>query len=208
MAGRFLVLSSLVCSASGVHVARAATADIAPAARLMRCVFAPEMSSTYSAYQAQRIYADGLSARMPRVWVARSADTADIVGTCECTELGDGPAALWHMSGLGVCPTARRQGVGLALVRAVQREASRARCPLFLHVEEANIPARALYASAGFELVADPLPARLHALRGRAARSVDPSAPAEVLYAYAATTAAYGAQPWQSKGFGSKRRDS
>ena len=51
---------------------------------------------------------------------------------------------------IGVLPQARRQGVGLALLRAAATEAARlGALRLFLEVALANTPARALYAQAG-----------------------------------------------------------
>ncbi|KAJ1636498.1 acyl-CoA N-acyltransferase [Pavlovales sp. CCMP2436] len=172
----------LQCTVHAVTVARATAADIAPAATLMRSVFAADITSTFSAYQAERVFAESLSARQPLVWVARAGD--DVVGVCECKVLDalDG-ARLWHLSGLCVSPNARRQGAGSALVSSVQRDALAARRPLFLHVEAVNVPARELYVRAGFELLAEPLPPELYILRSRSARSVDPTAPEEVLYA-------------------------
>ncbi|KAG8467066.1 hypothetical protein KFE25_000382 [Diacronema lutheri] len=189
MAAMLLAASASAITPHGFSTAvtRAMATDVAPAARLMRSVFVPHLSAAYSVYHAERVYADGLSARLPLVWVARARAAAggasELVGACECSAL---EADIWHMSGLCVSPAARRRGVGAALVAAVRRDALRARRQLFLHVEDANADARRLYASAGFELVAEPLPPHLHALRARAARSVDPSGPAEVLYVDAA----------------------
>ena len=132
-----------------VRVQRATMADIAPASRIMRAVFAPDLASTFSRYNAERVFAEGLEQRRPLVWVARAEDEA-LLGVCECEVLG---GKLWHMSGLCVLPTARRRGVGHALVAAVRRDASAERRPLFLHVEAANTPARELYTRCGFELV-------------------------------------------------------
>jgi ribosomal protein S18 acetylase RimI-like enzyme len=111
--------------------------------------------------------------------VAR-ADDETVLGVCECEVL---ERKLWHMSGLCVLPTARRRGVGHALVATVQRDALAERRPLFLHVEAANIPARELYTRCGFELVDQLLrDDERELLSRRAARSVDPTAPLEVLF--------------------------
>jgi ribosomal protein S18 acetylase RimI-like enzyme len=206
-----LLLAVGAACAAHVTVARATAADIAPAARLMRAVFAPDVTSTFSSYQAERVFAESLSARQPLVWVVRAGD--DVVGVCECVLLDalDG-ARLWHMSGLCVSPDARRQGVGSALVSSVQRDALAACRPLFLHVEESNGPARELYARGGFELLTGESNgfARewLDVLRSRAARSVDPSAPAEVLYADTQSLQQAGlkASSRRGAGFGSSPR--
>lgn len=55
---------------------------------------------------------------------------------------------------LAVLPARRRAGLGRALVRrAMQDAAGRGAASLFLEVSEANEPARALYASLGFDAV-------------------------------------------------------
>jgi ribosomal-protein-alanine N-acetyltransferase len=52
---------------------------------------------------------------------------------------------------LAVAPTARRRGIGAALLGATRdRAAARGATALFLEVAADNAPARALYASAGF----------------------------------------------------------
>ena len=174
-----IVLAALFCGAGSVRVQRATMADIAPASRIMRAVFAPDITSTYSSYNAERVFGEGLEQRLPLVWVAR-ADDETLLGVCECEVLG---GTLWHMSGLCVLPTARRRGVGHALASAVRRDASAERRPLFLHVEAANTPARELYARCGFELVEQELDVdERELLFRRSARSADPTAPLEVLF--------------------------
>ena len=56
-----------------------------------------------------------------------------------------------YLSSLAVAPTARRRGIGAALLqaaieRAVEREAS----GIWLHVERSNVGAIALYEAGGF----------------------------------------------------------
>lgn len=181
--GRCLILwgiTALLCrGGSAVRVQRATMADILPASRIMRAVFAADITSTFSSYNAERIFAEGLEQRLPLVWVARADDEA-VLGVCECEVLG---GKLWHMSGLCVLPTARRRGVGQALVSAVQRDASAERRALYLHVEAENTPARELYTRCGFELVDQGLHAdERELLFRRTARSADPTAPLEVLF--------------------------
>ncbi|HEX5325314.1 MAG TPA: GNAT family N-acetyltransferase [Acetobacteraceae bacterium] len=55
---------------------------------------------------------------------------------------------------LAVSPASRRRGVATALLEAVLREsAARGAGAVFLEVSSANLPARALYAAAGFRQV-------------------------------------------------------
>jgi ribosomal-protein-alanine N-acetyltransferase len=70
---------------------------------------------------------------------------------------GEGFVLVWALGDdaeiltLAVAPTARRRGVGKALVEAAVIDAARNGAKaLFLEVAEGNVAARALYAAAGF----------------------------------------------------------
>lgn len=59
-----------------------------------------------------------------------------------------------ELANIAVAPTARRQGVGQALLQAAIAAASAEQvASMYLEVRESNVGARALYASHGFELM-------------------------------------------------------
>lgn len=65
-----------------------------------------------------------------------------------------------HLISMWVAPEARGRGVGRDLIRAVARwAAGRGSTRVFLFVQEANMPARALYEQAGFRPTGDRAPA-------------------------------------------------
>jgi ribosomal protein S18 acetylase RimI-like enzyme len=56
-----------------------------------------------------------------------------------------------YISNMAVAPAARRRGIALALLASAEAAAAAWGQPeLWLHVDAGNVPARALYAAAGF----------------------------------------------------------
>ncbi|TXH99157.1 MAG: GNAT family N-acetyltransferase [Pseudorhodobacter sp.] len=93
----------------------------------------------------------------PRPWA--ESEFSDLLATPRCFVLsqpggmllGQVVAGEAELLTLAVAPEQRRRGLGADLVRAFLREAARRGAEsAFLEVAEANTPARALYAAAGF----------------------------------------------------------
>lgn len=89
-------------------------------------------------------------ARGALIWVAR-ARSGTVAGVVRAIPAGEG---CWELKRLGVCPSFRGQGLGAALVRAVEREAARAgirQLVLRCSVERLLPP---FYARLGYRVVA------------------------------------------------------
>ena len=70
------------------------------------------------------------------------------------------PASI-HIIDIALLPEYRRQGVGRALIEALQREGERHRKVVSIHVEHFN-PARRLYERLGFQAAGEPGPVYLY----------------------------------------------
>lgn len=113
----------------------------------------PEAADLFAALHA-RCFSDSWDAGAMAGLLSSSGVTGLVI------EAGGAPAGLIlvrtvadeaEILTLGVCPQARRGGLGAALLEAAMTAARAARCvTLFLEVSEANTPAAALYAQAGF----------------------------------------------------------
>jgi ribosomal-protein-alanine N-acetyltransferase len=91
-----------------------------------------------------------LQERHARFRVARDADGALVGYVVAWFVLDEG-----EIANLAVDPSARRRGIGHALLEAIISEAREARVSrLFLEVRESNSAARALYESRGFTAIA------------------------------------------------------
>lgn len=74
-----------------------------------------------------------------------------VVGSGRITHAGSGSARDPCLTDMFVRPSFRRRGVGTALTEAAQKWAEDEGRPLYLYVQTENEPAKALYASVGFE---------------------------------------------------------
>lgn len=106
-------------------------------------------ASHWSLAEYQRILVGEAAARI--VLVAERPATVAPVGFLVARTVG----AEWEIENLAVAPEKQRQGIGKALLQELFRQAvdmgSRS---VMLEVRESNQPARALYAGAGFQPIA------------------------------------------------------
>lgn len=153
---------------SGLEVRDLGDGDLVPVGRLLRLAFAPDSNPVSGmAIVAEHVLALRERRAANHELVATSAD-GDVVGFVECftpaflaSEAGsDYPDRVRsklkpYVASLCVAPAARRQGVGSALMRAVE---SRVQCGppphvLSLEVEEGDTAAAELYSRLGYALV-------------------------------------------------------
>lgn len=122
-----------------VHIRAATPADATAIDSLLEAQFPYDPNRLTDAEFAQLAPGRRLS-----VFVAENGD-----GICGFVVLRDRKARPWTgIDFIGVAPQAARKGVGMALMQAACAEAARPILRLFVHAS--NMPARALYASAGF----------------------------------------------------------
>ncbi len=120
-------------------------AEIDAMMAVMAVAFDPGFGEAWSAAQVLGSLATGTS------WaqVALGGDAAPL-GFTLCREIGPDAELLL----IGVAPTARRRGIGRALLAAAAVEArKRASATLFLEVRDGNAAALALYRAAGYEVI-------------------------------------------------------
>lgn len=124
---------------AGVEVGPARWRDLAAAARLQRQSFRPALAYGLTTLVALRV--------LPRVrfLVARRGNV--VVGCA----IGDRQGGNARVINLAVDPAARRQGIGAALLRAL--EAALPRGDVLLMVEAENAAAQALYRREGYASV-------------------------------------------------------
>lgn len=128
-----------------LRLAQAGAADIDAMMAVMAVAFDPGFGEAWSAAQVLGSLATGTA------WaqVAHGQDTSPL-GFTLCREIGPDAELLL----IGVAPTARRSGIGWALLAAAAAEArQRAAAALFLEVRDGNVAAFALYRAAGYEVI-------------------------------------------------------
>ena len=130
-------------SGEGVRLRPMRVADLDAVMPFEEQMFGPEAWSRQG-------YLDELADTELRYYIV--AETADhrLLGTAGLLTIGDTAQILT----VGVLPSARRQGVGRLLVRALVAEAGRRRATeVLLEVREDNDAARRLYAGEGFTVL-------------------------------------------------------
>jgi ribosomal-protein-alanine N-acetyltransferase len=118
--------------------------------RDVRQVAEIEAASFRSPWPARAFIEELKHAEVSRCFVARGAGKDSVLGYICCWEVGDE----LMINNLAVSPTARRGGIGRALLRRVLEDAKAAGCATaWLEVRPSNAAAIHLYQAHGFSIV-------------------------------------------------------
>lgn len=125
-------------------LAPAGAADIDAMMAVMAVAFDPSFGEAWSAAQVLGSLATGMA------WARLARGPGDPCGFTLCRQIGPEAELLL----IGVAPTARRGGIGRALLAAAAADArGRGAGTLFLEVRDGNAAALALYRAAGYEVI-------------------------------------------------------
>lgn len=148
--------------AADVEIVEADLFEPADAAAIVACLVsyaADPMGGAFELpHEVRECIVPGLREAAVRVWLARAG--AQPLGVC-VVQLGFSTFSArprWNVHDLAVVPEARGRGLGRQLLQAVIDAAAVAgACAVSLEVRQDNAPARALYASLGFEAGKHPM---------------------------------------------------
>lgn len=126
-------------------IRRATSDDIAP-------MMALACDSASAAQWSQNEYRDLFSAEGPHRIALVADDSPDSTAAILGFLIARHVAPEWELENIVVAATARRQGIGNQLLRALIAAARETNSEsVFLEVRESNVPAHALYEKSGFQ---------------------------------------------------------
>ncbi len=149
----------LVATAAGVDLRHAASNDMPFLMALYRSLRLEEFAAVPWPPEQKNAFFDQQFAFQHRHYLSVFPDAHFLVIDCGGEPIGrlylDAGTERWQIIDIGLLPERRGQGIGSAVLSAIQREAALAAVAVVLSVEHHNVRAQALYRHLGFDAVQD-----------------------------------------------------